>query len=134
MAKETVILVHGTFAFHENEETLHGNSDRWWQRGSTFCKKVKSLASKRKLRLAPKGKSTVTVRAWWQCVGPSLMQFFAGLARSLREPCNSNLRVVKKYLQSLVILRREHIAWSAIGPPSEGRLLWQGPQRLVCLL
>lgn len=36
---EIVLLVHGTFAFDDNDEAAPNSANRWWQRSSNFCRR-----------------------------------------------------------------------------------------------
>lgn len=60
---ESVIFVHGTFAYQENEVAKGGDDRRWWQRNSSFCRALTMRISPRVC--APVGNPILAVRAWW---------------------------------------------------------------------
>jgi hypothetical protein len=59
-----VLLVHGTFAYHELEEAPTEDRGRWWQRGSKFCESMRKLDSQDEC--SPEGDLTFRVEPWWR--------------------------------------------------------------------
>src|SRR5947207_1392146 len=62
---EPVLLIHGTFAHHEEEVATHVSQNRWWLRGSVFAKAVNALLTPT-AECAPAGSADCRVLPWWR--------------------------------------------------------------------
>jgi hypothetical protein len=61
---EPVLLVHGTFAYHDRDQASPATLNRWWLRGSAFSNAVDALAGPA-VTCAPSGNADFRVLPWW---------------------------------------------------------------------
>ena len=80
---EPVLLIHGTFASHEEEDATPATKNRWWLRGSEFCESINATLHPG-AECTPKGKWDSRVLPWWRHLSSWMVllafTLFTGLA------------------------------------------------------